>query len=99
MKKRDDIYLREIESRIEKIASHLKRTNLTKFFKSDLHRSAIVRELEVIGEAANKLSSETRERFPSIPWTKIVGMRNRLIHGYFDVDYSIVRHKNENNVS
>lgn len=90
MKKRDDLYLREMESRIQKIASHLKKTSQAKFMKSDLHRSAVVRELEVIGEAASKVSSETRKLFATIPWNQMIGMRNRLIHGYFDVDYSIV---------
>jgi len=47
---------------------------------------AIIKELEIIGEAASKVSSETRERFAEIPWQDVVGMRNRLIHGYFDVD-------------
>jgi uncharacterized protein with HEPN domain len=47
---------------------------------------AIIKELEIIGEAASKVSSETRERFPEIPWQDIVGMRNRFIHGYFDID-------------
>jgi uncharacterized protein with HEPN domain len=47
---------------------------------------AIIKELEIIGEAASKVSCETRERFAEIPWQDVVGMRNRLIHGYFDVD-------------
>ena len=90
MKKRDDLFLREIELRAEKISAHLKKLSLERFLKSDLHRSAIVRELEVIGEAANRVSSETQEQFKEIPWKQMIGMRNRLIHGYFDVDYSIV---------
>ncbi len=47
---------------------------------------AIIKELEIIGEAASKMSSVARERFAEIPWQDIIGMRNRLIHGYFDVD-------------
>lgn len=47
---------------------------------------AIIKELEIIGEAAGKVSAQTRAAFPEIPWTDIIGMRNRLIHGYFDVD-------------
>ena len=90
MKKRDDIYLREIETRIQKIASHLKRISRNKFLASDLHRSAIIRELEVIGEAANQVSAETKNKYSKLPWAQMVGMRNRLIHGYFDVDHSIV---------
>jgi uncharacterized protein with HEPN domain len=51
---------------------------------------AIVRAIEVIGEAASRVSTETRVAAPSIPWTAIVSMRNRLIHGYFDIDADLV---------
>jgi|SRR5882672_4485037 len=51
---------------------------------------AVVHAIEVIGEAAANVSDETRRLAPEIPWTAIVGMRNRLIHGYFDIDTSIV---------
>ena len=51
---------------------------------------ALTRCLEILGEAASKMSADTCARFPSIPFTKIVSMRNRLIHAYFDVDLDIV---------
>lgn len=51
---------------------------------------ALTRCLEIIGEAASKLSSELRHRAPSIPCAKMVSMRNHLIHAYFDVDLDIV---------
>lgn len=47
---------------------------------------AIIKELEIIGEAASKLTSEFKAGQPHIPWADIVGMRNRLTHGYFDID-------------
>jgi uncharacterized protein with HEPN domain len=47
---------------------------------------AIVKCIEIIGEAAAKVTAETRQSNPSIPWPAIVGMRNRLIHGYFEID-------------
>lgn len=47
---------------------------------------AIIKELEIIGEAASKLTPEFKAGLPHIPWTDIVGMRNRLTHGYFDID-------------
>ena len=46
--------------------------------------------LEIIGEAAVAVSSEFREKYPQIPWSGIVGMRNRLIHGYYDINLDIV---------
>lgn len=52
--------------------------------------SAIMREFEVLGEAANAISSHTQSRFPEIPWKEVIGMRNQLIHAYFDIDHDIV---------
>ena len=51
---------------------------------------ALVRLLEVIGEAANRVPPEERARYPQIPWPQIIGLRNRLIHGYDQVDLDIV---------
>jgi len=49
-----------------------------------------MREFEVLGEAASAISTQTRSQFPEIPWKAIIGMRNQLIHAYFDVDHAIV---------
>lgn len=51
---------------------------------------ATVRALELIGEAAGNVSDNTRSAAPQIPWRAMVGMRNRLIHGYFDIDTEVV---------
>jgi uncharacterized protein with HEPN domain len=51
---------------------------------------AIIRAIEIVGEAASKISDETRSSFPDLPWPAIIGMRNRLIHAYFDVDTELV---------
>ncbi len=51
---------------------------------------AIIRCIEIIGEAASDISAELRLQAPEIPWKNIIAMRNRLIHGYFDVDTQIV---------
>jgi uncharacterized protein with HEPN domain len=51
---------------------------------------AVVRLLEILGEAARRVPSETQQMHPSIPWSFIIGMRNRLIHGYDRVDLDIV---------
>jgi uncharacterized protein with HEPN domain len=52
--------------------------------------SGILRELEILGEAAGKISQQTKDAFPEFPWKQMIGMRNRLIHAYFDVDHDIV---------
>lgn len=90
MKKRDDRYILEIRSRIAKIRRHLKGVSRASFLKSDLHKSAVIRELEVIGEAARLVSEDTKNISKEIPWKQIMGMRNRLIHEYFSVDDSII---------
>ncbi len=51
---------------------------------------ACVRSLEVIGEAAKNISAETRRRHPGIEWSKITGMRDVLVHGYFGVDWEVI---------
>jgi len=51
---------------------------------------ALVKCIEIVGEAAAKISPKVRSEFPALPWTKIVAMRNHLIHAYFDVDWEIV---------
>ena len=52
--------------------------------------SGIIRELEILGEAAGKISSETKDRFPKLSWKQVIGMRNRLIHAYFDIDHNVL---------
>ena len=51
---------------------------------------SLVHLLEIIGEAAVGVSAEFRTKYPNVPWNEIVGMRNRLIHGYYDIDLDIV---------
>lgn len=60
------------------------------FLQDRLLQRAVEKDLEIIGEAANQLSSETRSSYPSIPWQDIIGMRNILIHVYFEVDLETV---------
>ena len=51
---------------------------------------SLVKDVEILGEAASKVSEEGKRACPDIPWRDIIAMRNRLIHGYFDVDLNIV---------
>lgn len=51
---------------------------------------ALIKCIEIVGEAAARVSPEGREYLPGIPWADVVGMRNRLIHGYYDVDFNQV---------
>ncbi len=60
------------------------------FFASRMMQDAVVRNLEVIGEAVKGLDAETRARAPQVPWRRIAGMRDVLIHHYFGVDLEVV---------
>ena len=56
------------------------------FKQSRLHQNAILKSIEIVGEAAARISSETRGQHSEISWPEITAMRNRLVHAYFDVD-------------
>jgi uncharacterized protein with HEPN domain len=60
------------------------------FDADELVRVWCLRHLEVIGEAAARISEELRSKYPSVPWREIIGMRNTLVHGYFNVDWEQV---------
>jgi len=51
---------------------------------------SLVRLIEIVGEAAARVSPERRTRYPSIPWREVIGMRNRLVHGYDSVDFDVL---------
>jgi uncharacterized protein with HEPN domain len=53
---------------------------------------SLVRLLEIVGEAASRVPARERAKYPGIPWAQIVGLRNRLIHGYDNVDFDILWH-------
>jgi uncharacterized protein with HEPN domain len=60
------------------------------FLASRLHQNAAIRSLEILGEAASKVSAATQTNHPEIPWREITGMRHRLIHGYGEVRLDLV---------
>jgi uncharacterized protein with HEPN domain len=60
------------------------------FLKDTQCQDAVIRRLEIIGEASRRLSDETRQSLTEVPWREIIGMRNMLIHDYDDIDMKIV---------
>jgi len=84
------LYLRDILEAIESIESFVEGMDEKAFLADDKTRSAVVRKLEVIGEAVKRLPGSVRESAADVPWTEMAGMRDRLIHAYFGVDYALV---------
>lgn len=82
---RDEVYLRHILDAIGRIEGYVS-SGRDAFFANPMAQDAVLRQLEVIGEAVKKLTTSTRERRPDIPWRDIAGMRDVLIHQYFAVD-------------
>lgn len=76
----ETIYLRRQTSGLSK----------EKFLADETLKRAFVRSIEIIGEAAKQVPEDTRKNYPDIQWRAMAGMRDRLIHGYFGIDYDIV---------
>ena len=91
MSKRDvRLFLTDMLEAIEKIERYTEGLTLEELWENDLVADAVVRNLEVIGEAARHVPMEVRECFPEINWRQIVAFRNVVIHEYFAVDLDIV---------
>jgi uncharacterized protein with HEPN domain len=88
--KRDDAYLLDILIAAHKAIGFVQGMSRKEFDASELHQTAVIRPLEIIGEAAGRVSEETRQSHPEIPWQQMIGMRNRLIHEYFRIDLDAV---------
>lgn len=80
---RDDAYLLDILLAAKRSREFVSDISREDFERSTLHQHAVMKTLEVIGEAARKISQEKRQSHPEIPWAQLIGMRNRLIHEYF----------------
>jgi len=87
---RDDVErLRDIEEAIDRIERHTA-GDRARFNDDELVQTWVIHHLEIIGEAARALSSEFRQRHRDVQWTRIVGMRNILVHRYFEIDRDVV---------
>ncbi len=90
MTKESLIFIEHILKNIEKIEFSLRNIKKRDFFKNEDLSDAIIRRLEIIGEATKNIPSSFREKYPNIEWQKIAGLRDKLIHHYFGVDLELV---------
>ena len=84
--KDDSVFLNHILDAINQIEEYTTGVIYEEFLEKRLIQDAVVRQLEIIGEATKNLSSNTTEKNPHVPWKEIAGMRDKLIHVYFGVD-------------
>ena len=83
-------YLLDILEAIEKIKRYTSEKDFKAFAEGDLTVDAVLRNLEIIGEAVKHIPEEAKENYPDIKWKEIGGMRDKLIHDYFGVDHELV---------
>lgn len=87
---RDEAFIEHIAEAIERIEKYTKDINYNKFEEDEIRQDAVIRQMEILGEAAKRVSEELKKKYTDVPWQDAAGMRDKLIHGYFGVDTEIV---------
>jgi len=90
MKKDYRLYIDDIVNSSKNILEYTKGFNFDEFVKDKKTVDAVIRNLEIIGEASKRIPEDLKEKYPRIPWHAISGMRNKVIHEYFGVDCGII---------
>jgi uncharacterized protein with HEPN domain len=93
------VFLKDILDSIAKIERYLLEYDFQKFQNDELVIDAVVRNVEIIGEAANNLTRDFRSKNPQIEWRKIIDTRNRIVHGYATVDLEIIWNITQNDLN
>lgn len=86
----ESLYLSDILEAANYIAEFIAGIGFEEFGESELIRSAVVKKLATIGEAAARISEDMKSRHPEVPWPQIISFRNILVHAYFGIDWDIV---------
>jgi len=84
--RRDDAFLLDMLIASRDAIAFVRDLSREQFQASRMHQLAVLKAIEIIGEAAARLSDGTRAAHQEIPWREVIGMRHRLVHGYFEVD-------------
>lgn len=87
---RDREYMLDILEAAKLAIHYIDEITREEFFGSTQYQDAVIRRIEVIGEAARRISEETQAAYPEIPWSDLISMRNVMIHEYDDIDIGIV---------
>lgn len=90
MRREHDVYLRDIIEATAKIEKYTLNLSYDEFLDNDLIQDGVIRNLEIIGEAVKKIPMEVRLKNSHIEWRKIAGLRDFLIHAYFEIDLDLV---------
>jgi uncharacterized protein with HEPN domain len=90
LKKADYVYLKHIADSISKIEEYTLGLTVKEFERNSLVQDAVIRQIEIIGEASKQVSPEFRKKHSQVPWKDIAGMRDKLIHDYLGVDIQAV---------
>jgi uncharacterized protein with HEPN domain len=89
-KRTDREFLSDIREALQRISAYVAGMTYESFVADSKTQDAVIRNLEILGEAAKNLSNELRAKYPSVPWRSMAGARDRLIHHYFGTNLDIV---------
>ena len=89
-KRNPSLLIEDMTDSANKIIAYTKGMTFDEFMDDSRTVDAVIRNFEIIGEATNRLPDEFKEKYPNIDWHKIRGFRNRIVHDYMGIDYSIV---------
>ncbi len=90
LKRNFSLYLEDMLQSMDRIEEYLSELDFQKFKMNYLVVDAIIRNLEIIGEASKNIPTEVQEKYPEIPWKKMYGLRNLIAHEYFGIDYEMI---------
>lgn len=90
MSRNYDLYLQDVVTAADRVASYIEGVTRDEFETDQMRLDAVIRNLQIIGEAIKKIPDSIQKRYPNIPWQEIAGLRNRVTHVYFDVDINII---------
>ncbi len=92
MKKKDrsELYLKDLIDSMDQVMAYVDGMTFNEFEKDKMRIDAVLRNIQIIGEAARNISQEIKEKYPDIPWRRMIGLRNIVVQDYFGVDLEMI---------